>query len=89
VKNFAEMVELSTGIEETEGIKKVLYDLNVERVVVKVPELPTKLKETLLDEFGEEIVEGLEEPSEVEHKYKDDEFYDYSDMDDGGSMFDD
>lgn len=89
VKNFAEMVELSTGIEDTDSVKKILYDLNVERVVVKVPELPAKLKETLLDEFGEEIVEEFEEPSEIETKYKDDEFYDYSDMEDLGSMYDD
>ena len=89
VKNFAEMVELSTGIEETEGIKKILYDLNVERVVVRVPEIPAKMKEILLDEFGEEIVEEFEEPSEVETKYKDEEFYDYSDMDDAGSTFGD
>lgn len=90
VKNFAEMVELSTGIEETDSMKKILHDLNVERVVVKVPELPAKLKETLLDEFGEEIVEEFEEPTEVETKFKDDEFYDsYSDMDDAGSMYGD
>ncbi len=66
-------------------MKKILYDLNVERVVVKVPEIPAKIKEILLDEFGEEIVEEFEETPEVETKYKDDEFYDYSDMDDGGS----
>ncbi|MFZ2498534.1 MAG: DNA-directed RNA polymerase subunit B'' [Methanosarcina sp.] len=89
VKNFAEMVELSTGIEETEGMKKILYDLNVERVVVKVPEIPVRIKEILLDEFGEEIVEEFEETPEVESKYKDEEFYDYSDMDDAGSMFGD
>jgi DNA-directed RNA polymerase subunit B" len=89
VKNFAEMVELSTGIEETEGIKKILHDLNVERVVVKVPEIPTKMKEVLFDEFGEEIVEEFEEPTEVETKFKDEDFYDYSDMDDAGSMFGD
>jgi DNA-directed RNA polymerase subunit B" len=89
VKNFAEMVELSTGIEETESIKKILYDLNVERVVVKVPEIPTRVREVILDEFGEEIIEEYEETPEVENKYKDDEFYDYSDMDDGGSMFGD
>lgn len=89
VKNFAEMVELSTGIEETEGMKKILYDLNVERVVVKVPEIPVRIKEILLDEFGEEIVEEFEETPEVESKYKDEEFYDYSDMDDSGSMFGD
>ena len=47
VKNFAEMVELSTGIEETEGMKKILYDLNVERVVVKVPEIPAQNKRNL------------------------------------------
>ena len=90
VKNFAEMVELSTGTEETDGIKKILYDLNVERVVVKMPEIPAKIKEILLDEFGEEIVEEFEEETpEVESKYRDDEFYDYSDMDDAGSMFGD
>jgi len=83
------MVELSTGIEDTEGIKKILHDLNVERVVVKVPELPAKIKETLFDEFGEEIVEEYEETPEPETKYKDDDFYDYSDMDDAGSTFGD
>lgn len=88
VKNFAEMVELSTGIEETDGIKKILHDLNVDRVVVKVPEIPAKIKETLFDEFGEEIVEEYEEPSEVQRKYKDEDIYDYSDSDDSGS-FDD
>jgi DNA-directed RNA polymerase subunit B" len=90
VKNFAEMVELSTGIEETDSMKKILYDLNVERVVVKVPEIPAKIKEILLDEFGEEIIEEFEELPEVETKFKDDEFYDYSsDMDDSGSTFGD
>ncbi|HWR26197.1 MAG TPA: DNA-directed RNA polymerase subunit B'' [Methanosarcina sp.] len=90
VKNFAEMVELSTGIEETDSMKKILYDLNVERVVVKVPEIPAKIKEILLDEFGEEIIEEFEEPAEVETKFKDEEFYDYSsDIDDSGSMFGD
>jgi DNA-directed RNA polymerase subunit B" len=89
VKNFAEMVELSTGIEETEGIKKILYDLNVERVVVKVPEIPARIKEILLDEFGEEIVEEFEETPEIDSKYKDDEFYDYSDIDYVGSNFGD
>ena len=88
VKNFAEMVELSTGIEETESMKKILYDLNVERVVVRVPEIPAKVREVLLDEFGEEIIEEYEETPEVENKFKDDEFYDYSDMDDGGSFGD-
>jgi DNA-directed RNA polymerase subunit B" len=89
VKNFAEMVELSTGIEETEGIKKILYDLNVERLIVKVPGIPARIKEILLDEFGEEIVEELEEIPEVDSKYKDDEFYDYSDSDYVGSNFGD
>jgi DNA-directed RNA polymerase subunit B" len=89
VKNFAEMVELSTGIEETDSMKKILYDLNVERVVVKVPEIPAKIKEILLDEFGEEITEEFEEPPETETKFKDEEFYDYSDMDDSGSTFGD
>ncbi|MCC4771114.1 DNA-directed RNA polymerase subunit B'' [Methanosarcina sp. DH2] len=88
VKNFAEMVELSTGIEEIESIKKILYDVNVEKVVVKVPEIPARIKEILLDEFGEEIVEEFEETPEVETKYKDDDFYDYSDMDDSGSFGD-
>jgi len=88
VKNFAEMVELSTGIEEIDSMKKILHDLNVDRVVVKVPEIPAKMKETLFDEFGEEIVEEYEEPSEAESKYKDEDFYDYSDADDSGS-FDD
>ena len=83
------MVELSTGIEETESMKKILYDLNVERLVVKVPEIPARIKEILLDEFGEEIVEEFEETPEVENKFKDDDFYDYSDMDDSGSMFGD
>jgi DNA-directed RNA polymerase subunit B" len=89
VKNFAEMVELSTGIEEIDSVKKILYDLNVERVVVKVPEIPAKIKEILLDEFGEEIIEEFEETPEVETKFKDEEFYDYSDMDDSGSIFGD
>ncbi|MHC1755149.1 MAG: DNA-directed RNA polymerase subunit B'' [Methanosarcina sp.] len=89
VKNFAQMVELSTGIEETESIKKILYDVNVEKVIVKVPEIPARIKEILLDEFGEEIVEEFEETPEPETKYKDDDFYDYSDMDDSGSMFGD
>jgi DNA-directed RNA polymerase subunit B" len=89
VKNFAEMVELSTGIEETESIKKILYDLNVERLVVKVPEIPAKMKEILLDEFGEEIIEEFEETPAIDTKYKDEEFYDYSDMDDAGSSFGD
>lgn len=88
VKNFAEMVELSTGIEEIDSMKKILHDLNVDRVVVKVPEIPAKMKETLFDEFGEEIVEEYEEPSEAESKYKNEDFYDYSDADDSGS-FDD
>lgn len=89
VKNFAEMVELSTGVEDTDSMKKILYDLNVERVVVKAPEVPVKVKEILYDEFGEELVEEFEETPEVETKYKDDDFYDYSDMDDAGSMFGD
>lgn len=89
VKNFAEMVELSTGVEETEGMKKILYDLNVERVVVKVPEIPARIKEILLDEFGEEIIEEFEETPAAESKYKDEEFYDYSEMDDTGSIFGD
>nr|WP_200894993.1 MULTISPECIES: DNA-directed RNA polymerase subunit B'' [unclassified Methanosarcina] len=89
VKNFAQMVELSTGTEEIESIKKMLYDLNVEKIVVKVPEIPARIKEILLDEFGEEIVEEFEEPPEPESKYKDEDFYDYSDMDDSGSMFGD
>jgi DNA-directed RNA polymerase subunit B" len=70
-------------------MKKILYDLNVERVVVKAPEVPVKVKEILYDEFGEELVEEFEETPEVETKYKDDDFYDYSDMDDAGSMFGD
>nr|WP_198143892.1 DNA-directed RNA polymerase subunit B'' [Methanosarcina lacustris] len=89
VKNFAQMVELSTGIEEIESIKKILYDLNVEKLVIKVPEIPAKIKEILLDEFGEEIVEEFEETPEPEIKYKDDDFYDYSETDDSGSTFGD
>lgn len=89
VKNFAQMVELSTGTEEIESIKKMLYDLNVEKLVVRVPEIPARIKEILLDEFGEEIVEEFEETQEPEIKYKDDDFYDYSDMDDSGSTFGD
>ena len=89
VKNFAQMVELSTGIEEVGNIKKILYDLNVEKIVVRVPEIPAKIKEILLDEFGEEIVEEFEETPEPEIKYKDDDFYDYSDSDDSGSTFGD
>lgn len=59
-------------------------------MVVKVPEIPAKIKEILLDEFGgEEIVEEFEETPEPETKFKDDDFYDYSDMDDSGSMYGD
>jgi DNA-directed RNA polymerase subunit B" len=47
------------------------------------------MKEILLDEFGEEIIEEFEETPAIDTKYKDEEFYDYSDMDDAGSSFGD
>jgi DNA-directed RNA polymerase subunit B" len=89
VKNFAQMVELSTGTEEIDSIKKLLYDLNVEKVVIKAPEIPPKAKEVLLDEFGGEIIDEYEETPVEEPKFKDEEGYDYSEMDDMGSMYGD
>ena len=89
VKNFAQMVELSTGTEEIDSIKKLLYDLNVEKVVIKAPEIPSKAKEVLLDEFGGEIIDEYEETPVEEPKFKDEEGYDYSEMDDMGSMYGD
>ena len=88
VKNFAQMVELSTGTEDLGSIKKLLYDLNVEKVIIKAPEVPPKVKEVLLDEFGKEMIDLEENPAE-ETKFKDEENYDYSEMDDMGSMYGD
>ena len=89
VKNFAQMVELSTGTEETESIKKILYDLNVEPVVIKVPEVPAAI-DLEVSEFEEEIIEELEVVPE-EDKFKDDDYLDYSgdNLEEGGSILND
>lgn len=39
VKNFAEMVELSTGIDDINPIKDILYDLGVEKFHILQPEI--------------------------------------------------
>ncbi len=88
VKNFAQMVELSTGTEEGESIKKILYDLNVEPIVIKMPEVPVIDLE--ISEFEEEIIEELEVVPEPE-KLKDDDYLDYSgdNQEEGGSILND
>jgi DNA-directed RNA polymerase subunit B" len=54
VKNFAQMVELSTGTNEDKKIKSVLYDLGVVKTV-----LNSTLK--VLPEYDEELDDFLEE----------------------------
>ena len=89
VKNFAQMVELSTGTEEIDSIKKILYDLNVEPAVIKIPEVPAAI-DLEISEFEEEIIEELEVVP-VEDKSKDEDYYDYSgdSLEEGGSMLND
>ncbi|MDR6221801.1 DNA-directed RNA polymerase subunit B'' [Methanococcoides alaskense] len=43
VKNFAQMVELSTGIEDKEVVKNVIYGLGVTPVEIYVPEIILEL----------------------------------------------
>jgi DNA-directed RNA polymerase subunit B" len=38
VKNFAQMVELSTGIEDADQVRNVLYSLGVDQVELHIPE---------------------------------------------------
>ncbi len=89
VKNFAQMVELSTGTEEIDSIKKILYDLNVEPMVIKLPEVPAAI-DLEISEFDEEVIEELEVVPEVD-KFKDDDYLDYSgdNLEEGGSMLND
>jgi DNA-directed RNA polymerase subunit B" len=54
VKNFAQMVELSTGTEEEKKIKSILYDLGVVKTV-----LNSSLK--ALPEYDEELDDYLED----------------------------
>ena len=96
VKNFAQMVELSTGMDDSESIKKILYDLNVERLIIKAPEIPLPLDESIVDmeELEEEELFGGIDEIEVspgEEKFKEDDYYTLSGegLDDGGSMLND
>lgn len=63
VKNFAQMVELSTGEDDEASIKNILYDLDVAATVLHVPELkvPEYIEE--IPEYTDEL-ETLPEPAE-------------------------
>lgn len=59
VKNFAQMVELSTGTDDLNTIKNVLYNLNVAPIIlhtpVKIITEPETEVETETDDFTDEL----------------------------------
>ncbi|SDF35241.1 DNA-directed RNA polymerase, subunit B [Methanolobus vulcani] len=86
VKNFAQMVELSTGTEEEKKIKNILYDLGVVKAV-----LNSSLK--ALPEYDEELDDYLED-IEVRNVVEEDKpepigYTNYSEsLDDMGGLLD-
>ncbi|WP_318785012.1 DNA-directed RNA polymerase subunit B'' [Methanimicrococcus hacksteinii] len=61
VKNFAEMVELSTGVDDTDPIKQALYNLGVEKFQFIQPEIieveyDSAEKEEFESEFEEKAI---------------------------------
>lgn len=61
VKNFAEMVELSTGVDDTDPIKQALYNLGVEKFQFIQPEIieveyDSAEKEEFESEFEEKVI---------------------------------
>jgi len=61
VKNFAEMVELSTGVDDIEPVKQVLYNLGVEKFQFILPEIievqyDSAEKEEFESEFEEKAI---------------------------------
>jgi DNA-directed RNA polymerase subunit B" len=82
VKNFAQMVELSTGIDDKSVLKKVLLDLEVK------PNIPHHLLEKVV-EYDTELEEYTEEFDTIPHEEEKPDlgYTDYSDMDDGMGGF--
>ncbi|MGB3908277.1 MAG: DNA-directed RNA polymerase subunit B'' [Methanomethylovorans sp.] len=85
VKNFAQMVELSTGVDDKNILKSILYDLDVKR------NIPQHRLEKVV-EYDAGIDEYTDEFDTIPHEEEKPDlgYIDYSDMDDGmGGFVDD
>jgi DNA-directed RNA polymerase subunit B" len=82
VKNFAQMVELSTGVDEKSILKKIIMDLDVK------PTVPHYRPEKVV-EYDAELEEYTEEFDTVPHEEEKPDlgYSDYSDMDDSMGGF--
>jgi len=82
VKNFAQMVELSTGVDDKSVLKKILLDLDVK------PNIPQHRLEKLED-YDAELEEYTDEFDTIPHEEEKPDlgYVDYSDMDDGMGGF--
>lgn len=82
VKNFAQMVELSTGVDDKSVLKKILLDLDVK------PNIPQHRLEKVV-EYDTELEEYTDEFDTIPHEEEKPDlgYVDYSDMDDGMGGF--
>ncbi len=82
VKNFAQMVELSTGVDDKRVLKTILHDLEVK------PNIPHHQLEKVV-EYDTELEEYTDEFDTIPHEEEkpDVGYSDYSDMDEGMGGF--
>ncbi len=91
VKNFAEMVELSTGIDDNTDIKNILYSIGVEKFQILQPEIinitydkdETEEFENELEEKGIVKKVHYEEESLMREIHDNDDYLDSIDYDSG------
>ncbi|HJH31887.1 MAG TPA: DNA-directed RNA polymerase subunit B'' [Methanosarcinaceae archaeon] len=58
VKNFAQMVELSTGTDDLNTIKNVLYNLDVAPIILHVPDKPVVVYDEDVDDFTDGFLDN-------------------------------
>jgi DNA-directed RNA polymerase subunit B" len=67
VKNFAQMVELSTGTDDLDSIKNSLYDLGVKPMVIHTPTSEEPEYEEEVDNYVDELEKTFPEAQGPEH----------------------
>jgi DNA-directed RNA polymerase subunit B" len=77
VKNFAQMVELSTGAEDADSIKNILHGIGVAPVELYVPEKILDYSADVI--YAEELDIVPEETETVTETHKEDEYHELMD----------
>jgi DNA-directed RNA polymerase subunit B" len=85
VKNFAQMVELSTGVDDNSVLKKILFELDVK------PSITTYNVAKIAEEYDVELEDYTDEFDTIPHEEEKNDlgYLDYSDMDDSMGGFGD